>query len=183
MIDVILGALIGQWEIFSLLALCIALFVYLKAEKPSWHALAGIGCYAAAVVLMSLWGLWDASTDEGLHKAYEVWATGNHISAIVYLGALFAFLIWPPKKTDALTQLIWLVVLFSEGWTGLMENVNCNFIATDIPRELQTVEQMNMSVCERIYGWWYRYIPLVLEIGIVFYFAHRWRSAKALIRA
>ena len=180
-IDLIWSALISEWQTFCLLFVCGGLFVFLKSERPSWHALAGIACYAITVALMSLWRLVDSSTEEGLYTAYEVWASGIHGSLIVYLAAFMAFLIWPPRRNDALVYLIWLVVFIAEVWTGLAENINCNFWATDIPRELQTEAQKNMSVCERIYGWWYSYVPLALQIGLMGYFVSRWSAAKRLI--
>ncbi|MGI9297049.1 MAG: hypothetical protein ACR2QC_04025 [Gammaproteobacteria bacterium] len=183
MLEVAWNALGGAWETFLLLGACVALFIYLRAERPSWHALAGIGCYATALVLMSLWMLWPGTTPDEVMVQYQVWTSGTSVALVMYLTVLGAFLMWPPRQGDALVHLIWLIVIFSEAWTAVMENINCNFWETDIPLELRTPEQMEMSVCERIYGWWYSYIPLALEICAMFYFVNRWRWAKRLTTA
>ena len=179
-IELAFEAVLSEWETFSLLAACIAVFIFLERERPSWHALAGIFCYGMALALMSLWRLVDTTTKDGLDTAYNVWASGIHVSLVIYLGALFAFLIWPPKRTDVLVQFIWLVVLFSEVWTAVMENINCNFWQTDIPFEERTPEQMEMSVCERVYGKWYTHIPLAFQLLVIFYFIYRWKWARLL---
>lgn len=178
MIDVLLN----EWPTFGLFALCVGLFAYAERQRPPWQAMAGIVSYAAALVLMNLYRLWPSGTDEQLHVLYDVWGTGNHAALLIYLIVLSSFVLWPPPKRHGLVILIWFMVCVAEVWTGLMENVNCNFWQTDIPFDLQTPEQRGMAKCERIYGAWYSSIPLLVQILLMFGAVALFGWAKAINR-
>lgn len=188
MIDFVLTQLSEEWPTFALLGLCFALFVYAERQKPDWRALAGVASYATALVLMNLYRLWPSGTDEMLHGQYEIWGTGNQLAVLVYLPVMFVCFVLLPPKDGRLTEgyglivLIWIMVIVAEAWTGLMENTNCNFWQTDIPFELQTAEQKEMSKCERIYGEWYSYAPLALQIALMFVFFKWFGWAKTINR-
>ena len=173
-------ALTGEWETFSVIALSIALFVYLKAERPSWHALAVFGIFASSVIFMDLWRMIHIVTSEDKDMAYEVWATGNHGTFVVASVVVLGFLLWPPKKADSLALLLCVILVFSGVWTAFLENIHCNFQAEDIPFELQTPEQKEMSVCERLYGRWYTFGPTVFYLLVLAYFTVRWGQARRL---
>lgn len=170
--------LLDEWPTFGLFALCVGLFVYAEKQRPPWQALAGIACYAVALVLMNLYRTFPSGTDAQLHVLYDVWGTGNQAAGVVYLLVLSSFILWPPPRRHGLVMLIWLMVCIAEGWTGLMENTLCNFIATDIPFEQQTQEQRDMAKCERIYGAWYSHVPLLVQIGVMFVFVGYYKWAK-----
>ena len=195
MIDVVWGALFNAWPTFLLFVVAVALVAWLAQERPSWHSLGAIAAFAVAIALMSLYDFWeviaypDPPTLEGviahyesLKAAYDVWGAGNQGSAFVYVILAGAFAFWPPKRGDFLLMGFLSVIVFAEGWTALMENVNCNFIQEDIPAELQTEAQANMSKCERIYGAWYRYAPIIAEIGIMAFFASCYKWATREVR-
>ena len=174
-------ALTGEWETFSVIALSVALFIYLKAERPSWHALAVFGIFLSSVAFMDLWRMVNIVTPEDKDFAYEVWATSNHGSFVVSSAVVFLFLLWPPKRHDMLAQLLGVILLVSAGWTALMENINCNFIQTDIPFDLQTPEQREMSVCERLYGeWTITFAPILMQLGAILFYVRMWRKARRL---
>lgn len=199
MLAIIGEALYGAWPTFLLFLVGIGLFVYLEREAPSWYALAGIAAFTATIILMSLYDFWkvqpypEIPTLEGVIAHYEsksyvydIWGTGNHSGALVYaflaMGFLLAFAASPDKRPDFLACAIMVIVVFAEGWTSLMENVNCNFLQQDIPAAQQTEAQSNMSKCERIYGWWYRYPPIIIEIAIMAVFSGYWIWAKRQYR-
>lgn len=183
MTDLILDTLSEEWPTWLLFGLCVGLFVYAEKQRPPWQALAVVASYAIALVAMSAYGHWPSGTDEQLHVLYEVWATGKGVAmAASYLPIWFvAFVLFPPPKRHGLIMLFCLMVIIAELWTTLAEDINCNFWQTDIPFELQTEAQKGMSKCERVYGWWYRYVPLAVQIGMMFIFVGYYKWAKGII--
>ncbi len=191
MIEVIWGALLNAWPTFLLFLSAVGAFVWLEQERPSWHSLAVILAFSAAIVLMSLYDFWaaapypDPETVEGLTAyytqlgfLYEVWGTGLHAAGTVYAFVMLAFCFNPPKRGDFLLCGLASVVVFAEVWTAGMENLNCNFLQADIPAEMQTEAQRNMSKCERVFGFWYRYLPIIVEVSIMLFFVACYKWAK-----
>lgn len=191
MIDLIWSSLWEAWETLALFIAGGAAFAFVARERPSWHSLATIGSFCLAIILMSLYDFWKAAPYpdpvslkgviehyESVQLLYEIWGTGMHASALVYVCLALAFAFSPPKHGDAFLCAIISVVVFAETWTAVVENLNCNFIQDDIPAELQTEAQANMSKCERLYGWWYRYMPIIAEICLFLYFTKVWRWAR-----
>ena len=173
-IDLIWDTLSEEWPTWLLFGLCVAVFVYATRQRPDWRALVGIACYAVALLYMNFYRAYPSGTDEQLHHLFAVWGTANHAAlAHIYLPALFAcYILFPPEGGRrapgyGLGVLIWLMVIVAELWTSVAENINCNFWQTDIPFDKQTEEQKAMSVCERIYGPVYTFVPLLVQIAFM----------------
>lgn len=182
MVNIIFDAFVAEWQTVLLFFATKVLFICLTRERPSWHALAVLGIFVSSVTFMDLWRMVDIQTQDDKDLAYEIWATSNHGTFVIASGVVFLFLLWPPKSTDLLAQLLCAILLFSAGWTAIMENLNCNFWQTDIPFDLQTPEQRELSVCERIYGWWYTYVPIAAEIAVMAWITYRWHWARRHLR-
>ncbi|MGI9505049.1 MAG: hypothetical protein ACR2RE_18545 [Geminicoccaceae bacterium] len=180
MVAIIWQALTAEWETFAVIALSVAVFAHLKAERPSWHAMAVFGIYFTSVVLMDLWRMVNVVIQGDKDLAYEIWGTSNHGTFVVASVVVFLFLLRPPKRDDMLAQLLCVILLVSAGWTALMENINCNFIQTDIPFDLQTQEQKEMSVCERLYGPWVTFAPIVVQLLAIGFYVKLWAKARRL---
>lgn len=183
MLPIIWGALSDEWETFALIAVSLALFAYLKAGRPSGHALAVFGVYFASVALQDLWRIVDIQTQADKDLAYEIWAITNHGSFAISDYVIFGFLLCPPKKKDALAQLFCVILLVSVTWTALVENIGCNFLQTDIPFDQQTPAQQEMSKCERINGKWMTFCPIGIQLLAILYFAKTWGDARRQLTA
>lgn len=178
MLSIIWNALLAEWETFAIIAVAAVLFIYLKAEKPTWHALAIFGVYFASVALQDLWRMIHIQTQADKDLAYEIWAIANHGSFTISDYVIFFFLLFPPKQKDTLAIALAFILIVSATWTALVENIGCNFVLDDIPFELQTPEQREMSRCERITGKWMTFVPIALQLMAVLYFGRRWHQAR-----
>ncbi|MGI9489163.1 MAG: hypothetical protein ACR2RF_25410 [Geminicoccaceae bacterium] len=160
----------------AVLALCI----YFQRQRPSRHALLAIVCYGLSVFLFNVWVFSD-----DLDYAYKLFNAGINGSLVVYLGALFYFLLDPPRIDDLLTRLLWGCVLIAELWGLVFQNIGCNLIAETATRaEIAETWGIGGSkyVCGREIGEWFEFTPLLVEIGFMAWIIHRWVWVRNVLR-
>lgn len=161
----------------AVLALCVAF----QKQRPSRHALSAIVCYGLSVALFNVW----VFTDD-LDYAYKLFNAGVNGALVVYLIALFYFLLDPPRIDDLLPRLLWMIVLVAELWGLVFSNIGCNLILETASRaEVAEVWGTTASkyVCGREIGEWFEFMPLLVEIGFMAWIVQRWHHVREQMKA
>lgn len=170
-------AAILTWQ-NAVLAACLALCFVLVGGRPSRHALLAPLCFMASIFLFNVWALFP---NVDLGTAYKIFNAGVNGALVVYLAALFYFVLDPPHPDDLAAKLLWLVVVVAEIWGLLVNNIGCNLIL-----ETATFAEVSAAwgvtepryVCERELGIWIEWTPLLLEIGLIAWLVHRFTQTR-----
>ena len=173
------------WQSGVLVAVLL-LCVLFHRQRPSRHALLALVCYGLSVFLFNAWVFVPSDPDPErnqwlLDYAYKVFNAGINGALVVYLGALFYFLLRPPKKDDLAAKLLWMIVLVAESFSLVVNNITCNLIAEAGSRkELAEIWGSTASryVCGREFGPWLEWAPIILEVGAMVWIVQRYQHAR-----
>ena len=158
---------------FWLVGVGFGLLIWLSGQRPSGHALAAVGGWAFSTLALNAYRLLKQGNLEDFafeRLQWAAWGTGYSVTLTLAVAFLLGFLVWRPRKGDLLAMVLMMVWLMGEGWTSIMENFNCNFLQVDPGGKAE-------SICGRIYGEWYSYVPLIAQLTLMLWFC--WRFAKA----
>jgi len=175
--------MIDFWVQMGCAAIGFLMALYLWRTGASIHAVLAPICFGVGIGLYNAWILFSGDPWwviyepylQGLKDSdkiqYSIYLIGIDTRALIYCGLFVFCLINPPLKNDLIAIILWAILLLSDGYALLFENLLCNVIVGDRGGASE-------YICGRIFGPDFTSLPLVLITVAFAWLALKWKHPK-----